>query len=339
MQDPNSKPRKPTGSATGFRKKFEDFDAPAVPPPPPPPPPRAPAAPKSPILTSTVRNLRSTLRGKRLGEILVNTGQMTQFQVNEAEQKARISKEYLGQHLVRQGRITPMDLCRALSLQSGLPIMALTGVDIPKSALLKIPVDTMLKHDFVPFLETSARISLAAKHPLSPNRITELESLTGKKIEIFLAVDGEVEDALKALVPEREKQKRKDERLKASLPIWYQICDEFGTNFVGPLYSGQTLDISYGGFRLEGPETSYATIVNARRRETFIRAVLSSQPYEVKAVCSLRYLKKREKLKGAEMPVLMGLQILRIGEKDKVDLKHIHVRVTNSSMRDRMWGD
>jgi len=313
-----SSPR-PSGR-TIMRKRFEDDSAPAT---------AAAAAPPP-------EPERNPFKGRRLGDILVAMGVIDASQFQELEAEARMTKEFLGQILLRRALVQPQQLCEALAIQSGLPMVDLTGYQIPPWTRQRIPLDTMVKYEFVPFADDERAVFIATKRPLNPLRLAELEKLVGRPIDMRLAPDHQIAAMLNAMAPKRVQQKRQHERLAMAIPVWLQVCDERGDNVSASLANTQTVDLSEAGFRIEVPEKVYTSLATTKRRDTHFRVRLSLPPHNVSCVCVLRYMKRKENAKSWEMPWTLGLQINMITAADRESLKQICTRVAIMITRSRL---
>jgi|GEM_PF-6303763 len=325
----------PMPRTTMMRKRFEEL--PPTPLPPPDPVPEAVnVRSSSAIMHPAAMDLQDTYRGKRLGAILVATRKLTERHIDEAERKASMTREFLGQYLIRMGLLTPIEVCRALSLQSGLPMVELPENDIPKLAQTKFPFPLMLKHEFVPYYESPEMICVAAKHPMTPQRIAELEDFAGKHIEVFLAPDHQIAHVLNELRPSRNQIVRKSARIKAELPISVQVCDE-QANPEGPMFEGMTTDISEEGFKIELPRGAFDLLAEESQHGLrHMRVILNLQPDHVQGICKVCHVKRKEHVtKTAHCSV--GLQVTGMNGIARQQLKNMCVRIGLDKMRDRLW--
>ncbi|HYG75756.1 MAG TPA: PilZ domain-containing protein [Planctomycetota bacterium] len=315
------------------RKRFEDFDQPAA---------DAEQQAASASATSSSERLaavRNSLQGMRLGDVLVAMGVLTSDQIREPESESRMTREYLGQVLMRKGMISPEQLCHAVAIQAGLPVVDLTGYSVPAWTRHKLSVDVMIKYDFVPFADDAQTVYIAAKRPLTPQRINELKTSLGRAVDIRIAPDHQISAMLNHLAPGRFQQKRQHERLKMAMPAWLQLCDERGENISNSMSNTQTVDISEGGFRVEVPEAVYNTLKNARRKDIHFRVRVSLPPHNVLCTCVLRYARKKENVKSWEMPWVLGLQITLISGIERENLKQICTRVAIMLQRAKLLED
>ena len=299
----------------GLRKKFEDFDSA-------PPPPR-PAAGQAPA---------PLLRGRSLGEILVAMGLLTSAQVQATAEEARLAKEPLGRHLVRCKLVSPQQLCKALSLQSGLPVVDFPSANVPVAARYSHLLGLMARLELVPFSETDQVVCVAAQRPPSPQRVPEIEKAFNKQVRVCLAPDEQIAAVLHALGAGRPTQKRRHSRFTITMPVWLQLCSERNET-LGPKQGGQILDISLSGLRVEGPEGMLAQLKELRRGEPHIMVRFSTPPLEVHGTCVVRYVRNKENAKPWERLCVMGLEIKTLGPGAHESFKVLHERAEIAAQR------
>lgn len=293
-------------------------------PPAPPPPPAPPADP---------------YRGRRLGEVLVQMGKLQDGEIEGLVRSARMASERLGRFLMREGLISPAELCRALALQSGLPMTDLEDAEIPEVLIKLFAQSTMLRYEFLPFDESQQMLCIATANPIPLQILHDLERQAKRKIEVFLAQEDLVLKELDKIRPKVKRQERKHMRYEVALPIAYQFCNRLGRAAEETLYHGQTIDISEGGFLCEGNTPQLITPEDLMRRGICVRLTVSKYPIEVRALCSLRFIKNREEedggAQGLPFPWVFGTQVLEISEEDKRKLKEICVQVAMRPDKER----
>jgi hypothetical protein len=143
-------------------------------------------------------------RGMKVGEILQRLGKLKAKQASEAFEKSSENGQKFGRYLLDNKLVSPADLCRALSLQSGLPIVDLTAVKPPESVKDLVPPELMLQHQFVPFNKSGAVVYIAAVLPITGSPLSKIESACRSKVKVFLAQDDAIAEYLKAYQPEEE---------------------------------------------------------------------------------------------------------------------------------------
>ncbi|MCW8129478.1 MAG: PilZ domain-containing protein [Planctomycetota bacterium] len=305
--------------------------APAVPPAP--PAPGAPAKPAAPESSAA----GDPFRGRRIGEVLVKMGKLTDAQVQDSVQRAKISGERLGRYLLREGLVSPAELCRALALQSGLPMTDITDAEIPEPLGMLFSHGMMLQHEFVPFDESLRMLCVAAANPIPRGVIEEMERSCGKKIEVFLAQEDTVLQLVDRLQPKEKRKDRKHMRYEAALPIHYQFCNRLGRSSEETIHQGLTIDLSEGGFLIQGPATGLGGPDDLMRRGLCVRFSISDTQTEVKGLCALRFIKNNERPSREEWKWHYGLQILEMTTDDRRKLKELCIQagMRQSKLRTR----
>jgi hypothetical protein len=129
---------------------------------------------------------------KKLGEILVASGVVSQNDLDVAlgDQTAG-EPARVGDLLVALGKITPIQLARALSQQHAIPFIQLPPV--PGDVLKTIPIEFQQQHRLVPFRVTGEAISVAVADPSNIDAIEELRSQLNKKVNRYVAAADEID--------------------------------------------------------------------------------------------------------------------------------------------------
>jgi len=277
--------------------------------------------------------LPGSLQGLRLGEILVRTGKLNRKQLNEVVRKTGHVK--LGRVLVTRHLITPQELCHALSIQSGLPVVDLQDREVPGELRRIFKYLQMLRLEFVPFQGTQDMLCVAAAHPLKPQDITELEKTARKRVLVFLAEDQQVHDHVFRLRPKELLKSRRYARYKAALPVYFQFCSPTGTPLDDVLHQGASVDVSEGGFQVEGDTCSQYPASELVPRRLHARIAVHMTGREVHAFCAIRFARELPAEKQRMYPWVYGFEIERISEDDKVNLRDLCIRASINRTRER----
>lgn len=156
----------------------------------------------------------------RLGELLVNSGVLTNEQLQQAlDNPARQGKK-LGEFLVDEGIVSEDDLAKALSRQLDLDMIDLQSTNVDKEVLELVPVNVLKKNKIFPFAykENNFNVLMVAMaDPLDYNAIDDINIITNFQVEpvvattrsIMLAIDKyfgqeEVTEALAAYAKEKK---------------------------------------------------------------------------------------------------------------------------------------
>ena len=128
----------------------------------------------------------SKITRKRLGEILVSEGLVTNEQVAEALKEQKKSGMLLGEMMISLGFVTEYDIAAAISAQFGLPYIDTAHYEIAKETFDLLPVEFMNKNQLVPLDKIGNIITIAVSGPLSETVFEELEEKTGCDSYLFV---------------------------------------------------------------------------------------------------------------------------------------------------------
>lgn len=112
---------------------------------------------------------------KRIGEILVEKGMITQAQLHDALSEQRLSNGFLGGILVHKGWITNRQLLEGLAEQFGVPLVDLKREYIDMELARKFSSSLILDHKCFPLRQDEQSITVAIVNPLDAVAITKIE--------------------------------------------------------------------------------------------------------------------------------------------------------------------
>jgi type IV pilus assembly protein PilB len=143
---------------------------------------------------------------KKLGEILVGWGTLTQAQVDEAQTKSRGTGKRLGDALVEMGFTDEEQIAKALANQFGLEYVDLGSQAIANQINPKlIPEDLIKKHVILPLNKTNGKLQLVIHDPMDLELLdmlrfrlnTDVEPKLASRSAIKRFIDGAVKGAPK----------------------------------------------------------------------------------------------------------------------------------------------
>jgi hypothetical protein len=282
--------------------------------------------PSAPAPISGVRDTSTVMKLRKIGEVLVHMGQLKPSQVEDALLHTRTTGERLGRYLVRAGIVSPDVLCRALALQSGLPMTDLSEAQVPESLVKTFSHAAMLANVFVPFDEAKTMACIAAASPLRPNILADLQTQCAKKIEVFLAQEEQILKLLDGLQIKQNKKLRKHIRYEIKVPVQYQFCSRLGTAAEPVSHNGVTHNISEGGLLIEGTPSALGTPDDMRRRGMCVSIIIMSNGAELRGIGQLRAVREKERV-GAEDPRwMLGVELVDMTVEDRRRLKEVCVK-------------
>jgi type IV pilus assembly protein PilB len=134
---------------------------------------------------------------KRIGDLLVASGKITQEQLTEAIQLQQVKKKKLGELLVTEGIVDEEDIINVLKFQLGIQRVDFENTYVDKDAVKSIPYVLAKKHITVPlFYDNSDNLIVAINDPLDIIALDNLKLVTKKNIIPFIATKKEIIDLI-----------------------------------------------------------------------------------------------------------------------------------------------
>lgn len=133
---------------------------------------------------------------KKIGDLLIEKGFITQEQLDEGLHEQRISGERLGDVLVDKGFITEDQLTETISERLGIPKISLTQMVIDPNIVQRVTVDIARRYLLIPIFEIGNTMTLAMADPLNIIAIDEIKYLTGSEIRRAVANPSEIRAAI-----------------------------------------------------------------------------------------------------------------------------------------------
>ena len=157
---------------------------------------------------------------KRLGDILIDSGFLSQAELQEAleAQRADTKKKRLGEIIVEKGLLTELDILRAISSQYDLPIIDLQQVDIDQEATKVVTEQYCEENLIIPVAFDEGKLVVAIYDPLNILVTDDLRFRTGNDIVTLLAPKQQILAAIKMNYG-REVAKQAADDLAADLDI------------------------------------------------------------------------------------------------------------------------
>ena len=139
---------------------------------------------------------------KRLGDLLVEKGLITEEQVKEALQIQRDTRtdtesKLLGDILIEQGYVTNDDIILAIQDQMSIEKVVLSDRKIPDSVLKVFNDVTFLKQNqCMPFEIENGLLKIAMTNPLQTQALDYIKLQTGLKVESYITTVNDINAAL-----------------------------------------------------------------------------------------------------------------------------------------------
>lgn len=124
---------------------------------------------------------------KRLGELLIDSGLISQEQLAEALEIQKQSGEKLGNIIVNQNYVSEPQIMEVLEFQLGIPFVDLNNTKIPSEVQRIIPYNLIRRHNVVPVKIEMNMLYVAMDDPLNFIAIEDLRMASSYEIVPMIA--------------------------------------------------------------------------------------------------------------------------------------------------------
>ena len=138
------------------------------------------------------------LTRKKLGEILVEQGLLSEEQVQDTLRLQHQLGLLFGETLVQQKLITEEKMVAVLVSQFGIPYIIPSHYNINKELLEIFDPQMMRRFQFVPMDSIGSVLVVAIAGLLSEDLLREIEGQTGRSLQLFLTKMSEINAVLAA---------------------------------------------------------------------------------------------------------------------------------------------
>lgn len=134
---------------------------------------------------------------KRLGEMLVETGLITNDQVEKALEYSRKNGIRLGKALIRMNVIEEEDIIKTISEQLNIPYVDVGNILFDPETVTLVPEVFAKKNKLIPLFLVDNTLTVAISDPLNVYIIDDLANIVGKKINVVISTETDIETALR----------------------------------------------------------------------------------------------------------------------------------------------
>ena len=163
---------------------------------------------------------------KRIGDLLIDAGLITQAQLQEALEVQKTGKEKLGDIFLQMGYISEQQLIEALEFQLGIPHVQLHRYKIDQGLLGIIPERLAKMYRVLPLKRDGNKLTVAMVDPLDYFAIDDLRMSTGFVIEPAIASKDEVMRAINRYYGMQGSLEEILQNLPQDLDVDREIIDE-----------------------------------------------------------------------------------------------------------------
>lgn len=129
---------------------------------------------------------------RRLGNILVNAGKITSYQLQEALKSQKALGKKLGEILVDNNIVTEEEIIDSIEQQTGIKKIDLNTIEFDRKAIALISQNLCKKYTLIPFGFDNNKIKVSLADPLNIFAIDDLAISTGFEIQSFISKKADI---------------------------------------------------------------------------------------------------------------------------------------------------
>ncbi|HOV32164.1 MAG TPA: ATPase, T2SS/T4P/T4SS family [Candidatus Hydrogenedens sp.] len=133
---------------------------------------------------------------KRLDEILLELGKITEEQSSECIKIQQKTRKNIQDILLEKGYINEVDLVETLTEHLLIPHIRVSNYAIPKNILEIVPENLARQYQVLPIYLLGNNLTLAMANPLNILATDDIRMITGKEIEPVIAMPSELREAI-----------------------------------------------------------------------------------------------------------------------------------------------
>lgn len=118
---------------------------------------------------------------RRIGEILQESGLITEQDLTDALAASKQSGQFIGLILVKTGKITPEQLGQSLAVQYGLKYVNIVKMPINPELMELLPAEFIVEKQVLPIAKERGRLVVAMVNPANREIIDEITFITGMR--------------------------------------------------------------------------------------------------------------------------------------------------------------
>jgi len=133
---------------------------------------------------------------KKIGEILIENGAITDAILNEALSHQRESGTRVTEYLIMNGFINEKDLIKSIVQQFKLPYLPLNMYRIPDRIIELVPAEIAKKYWLLPIDKIENILTVVMANPFDIKAIKELQTATGCIVQPFIGLFSDIQKGL-----------------------------------------------------------------------------------------------------------------------------------------------
>jgi type IV pilus assembly protein PilB len=140
--------------------------------------------------------MRQAFNRKKIGEILVEKGDLNSSDLPYVLEKINSTGERFGQVCLANSLITEEALAQALAEQFGMEYVDIKGFKMDEAVLDVLPADAIYRYHFIPLEQSDDVLVIAIADPTDVVRLDELEILLDRPLVVKMTTESAIESVL-----------------------------------------------------------------------------------------------------------------------------------------------
>lgn len=133
---------------------------------------------------------------KKLGEILVEQGLITQSQLDLALELQKEKGGLIGELLVELKFVSEEDIAKTLTAQYGFAYLPLSNYEIDQELIKFIPERVARQYRLIPIDKIGDNLTIAMSNPLNSQAIEDIETLLVCNVQVFVSTNSDILQAI-----------------------------------------------------------------------------------------------------------------------------------------------
>ena len=143
---------------------------------------------------------------KKLGELLVDAGIITQAQLDEALELQNDKGGLIGEVLVQLKFTTEEDIAKMLTAQYGFAFLPLANYEIDQDLIKLIPERVAQQYCLIPIDKIANNLTIAMSNPLNTQAIEDIETLLNCSVQAFVSTSSDIRKSIEKYYKETRNQ-------------------------------------------------------------------------------------------------------------------------------------
>ncbi|UNC92573.1 GspE/PulE family protein [Candidatus Contubernalis alkaliaceticus] len=133
---------------------------------------------------------------KKLGNVLLEAGVVTQEQLEYALSLQKISRDKLGKILIQCGFLSEHEFMELMEKQLDIPYVNLNEIEVIPEVATSIPFDLARRHQVIPIKKEGSRLILAMVDPLNVVALDSVTMVTGLEVQAVIAGESDISNLI-----------------------------------------------------------------------------------------------------------------------------------------------